>query len=83
MRGFRISEQSEIFEMRQEAEKLGESIGFSAEDCGRVAIVATELATNILKHAGHGEVLLGLSDDASLSCVELLALDQGSGMARR
>ena len=81
MRGFRISEQSEIFEMRREAEKLGGSIGFSAEDRGRVALVATELATNVLKHAGHGEVLLGLSENASLPCVELLALDQGPGMA--
>ena len=47
MRSFRISEQSEIFDMRREAEKLGKSIGFSEEDCGRTAIIATELATNI------------------------------------
>ena len=81
MRSFRISEQSEIFEMRREAEKLGKSIGFSEEDCGRTAIIATELATNILKHAHHGEILLGQSENASVPSVELLALDQGPGMA--
>jgi anti-sigma regulatory factor (Ser/Thr protein kinase) len=81
MRGFRISEQSEILHMRREADTLAKGLGFSPEDCGRLAIVATELATNLLKHAGHGEILLGLSENASVPCVELIALDQGSGIA--
>ena len=81
MRGFAISEQSEILHMRREADALGKSLGYSPEDCGRLAIVATELATNLLKHAGHGEILLGLSENASVRCVELIALDQGPGMA--
>jgi anti-sigma regulatory factor (Ser/Thr protein kinase) len=81
MRGFTISEQSEILHMRREADALAKSLGYSEEDCGRLAIVATELATNLLKHAGHGEILLGLSENASVRCVELIALDQGPGMA--
>ncbi len=80
MRGFLNSEQSEILHMRREAEALAKGLGFSPEDCGRLAIIATELATNLLKHAGHGEILLGLSENASVPCVELIALDQGSGM---
>jgi anti-sigma regulatory factor (Ser/Thr protein kinase) len=80
MRGFQISEQSEILQMRREAEALAKRLGYSPEDRGRLAIVATELATNLLKHAGHGEILLGLSENASLPCVELIALDQGPGM---
>ena len=78
--GLPISEQSEILHMRREAEALAKGLGFSPEDCGRLAIVATELATNLLKHAGHGEILLGLSENASVPCVELIALDQGPGM---
>ena len=80
MRGFLISEQSEILHMRREAEALAKGLGFSPEDCGRLAIIATELATNLLKHAGHGEILLGLSENTSVPCVELIALDQGPGM---
>src|SRR5271154_6759271 len=81
MRGFPISEQSEILHMRREAEALAKGLGYSPEDRGRLAIVATELATNLLKHAGHGEILLGWSENASVPCVELIALDQGPGMA--
>jgi anti-sigma regulatory factor (Ser/Thr protein kinase) len=81
MRGFPISEQSEILHMRREAEALAKGLGFSPEDRGRLAIVATELGTNLLKHAGHGEILLGLSENASVPCVEVIALDQGPGMA--
>ena len=80
MRGFLISERSEILHMRREAEVLAKGLGFSPEDCGRLAIIATELATNLLKHAGHGEILLGLSENTSVPCVELIALDQGPGM---
>jgi hypothetical protein len=39
--------------------------------------VLTEAATNILKHAGHGELLVRTLDGG----VELLALDSGPGMA--
>jgi anti-sigma regulatory factor (Ser/Thr protein kinase) len=80
MRGFPISEQSEIHHMRREADALAKGLGFSPEDCGRLAIIATELATNLLKHARQGEILLGLSENASVPCVELIALDQGPGM---
>jgi len=55
-------------------------MGFSEEDAGRAAIVVTELGTNILKHAGHGEILAGASLTSARSCFEIVALDQGSGM---
>ncbi|MEX3910152.1 hypothetical protein AB4Y33_43430, partial [Paraburkholderia sp. BR14319] len=42
----------------------------------RLAIVLTEAATNILKHAGHGELLVRALEGA----VELIALDSGPGM---
>jgi anti-sigma regulatory factor (Ser/Thr protein kinase) len=50
----------------------------------QVAIVATEAATNLLKHAGGGEVLLNTTAEAEPDAqpgLELLALDRGPGMA--
>ena len=50
----------------------------------RVAIVATEACTNLLKHAAGGEILLrntGTDDPNGLSELEILALDHGPGMA--
>jgi anti-sigma regulatory factor (Ser/Thr protein kinase) len=80
MHSFRISEPSEVTGARREAAALAKSMGFSEEDAGRAAIVVTELGTNILKHAGHGEILAGASLTSARSCFEIVALDQGSGM---
>ena len=66
---------------RRFARTLAEALRFSESDIGRVALVVTEAATNIVQHAGCGEILLrrfGLKAPASL---EILALDKGPGMA--
>ena len=55
--------------------------GFGDTDSGRVALVATELATNILKHGSGGELLVGAYGEGRDSGIELIALDKGPGMA--
>jgi anti-sigma regulatory factor (Ser/Thr protein kinase) len=58
-------------------------MGFDASLEERVAIVVTEACTNLLKHAGTGELLIrtGSQDATSDPNLELLALDQGPGMS--
>ncbi|MCK6548577.1 ATP-binding protein [Myxococcota bacterium] len=75
-----ISEASDIGEARRVAARLTSSLGFDATDAGRVALVVTEAATNIVKHAGKGELLLGRSA-GSPPGIEVLALDRGPGMS--
>lgn len=68
---------------RREAEALARSAGFPAEDIGRTALVATELATNVGRHGGGGALLMrlvGSGDDGSSQGVELIAIDRGPGM---
>jgi anti-sigma regulatory factor (Ser/Thr protein kinase) len=55
--------------------------GFDDADAGRVALVATELATNILKHGNGGEILVGAYGEGPDSGIELIALDKGPGMS--
>jgi anti-sigma regulatory factor (Ser/Thr protein kinase) len=45
-----------------------------------VGIVATELASNMLKHAGGGDLFVNLVADETFKGVELLAVDTGSGI---
>ena len=76
-----IEEASGVAEARRFAMKLAEALQFSESDIGGVALVVTEAATNIVQHAGRGEILLrpfALEAPASL---EVLALDKGPGMA--
>jgi anti-sigma regulatory factor (Ser/Thr protein kinase) len=88
-----LSDSSDIGHARRGLAELSRSIGMNDTDAGRVALVLTELSTNVLKHAGHGELLVrplleparpgasGAADPGLRRGVELLALDAGSGIA--
>ncbi len=57
-----------------------ESFNLKSSVRDAVAIVATELAGNIFKHAAKGELLIQVLDVEGHWVVELLALDSGPGM---
>jgi anti-sigma regulatory factor (Ser/Thr protein kinase) len=73
-------EPSDIGECRRSAKRLAETLRFDEEEVGKVSIVATELATNIVRHGGGGEILLQALDDGVAPQVEVLAIDAGRGM---
>jgi anti-sigma regulatory factor (Ser/Thr protein kinase) len=75
-----VSEQSDIGECRRAAKRLAEGLQFGELAMGRIGIVATELATNIARHARSGEILLQAIDDGANAALEVLALDAGPGM---
>ena len=66
-------------EARQAATRLATRRGLDDHDAGKVAVVLTEAATNLVKHGGGGEILLGPA--AGEGGVDVLALDRGDGMA--
>jgi anti-sigma regulatory factor (Ser/Thr protein kinase) len=72
-----VADDSAVAEARRKAAALGAAAGFEELRAGQLAIVATELSTNLLKHAGGGKLLIGAGE----SHVDLLALDRGAGMA--
>jgi len=75
---FRVDEGSQIGETRRTAVALATDAGLDEARSGRLAIVVTELATNIVKHGGGGELLVRRLDGGP--GIELMALDQGPGM---
>jgi anti-sigma regulatory factor (Ser/Thr protein kinase) len=78
---FSISESSAAGEARRGANSLTSKLGFDETFRGKVAVVVTEVATNLAKHAKQGQLLIrALERDGRLG-LELLALDQGPGMA--
>jgi len=66
---------------RRVAIELAQDIGMNATDVGRLAIVVSEAASNIVKHGGGGEVLLRVLGDDAERGVGVLALDRGPGLA--
>jgi anti-sigma regulatory factor (Ser/Thr protein kinase) len=75
-----VAESSQPSEARRTAQALARDLGFSEEDRYRAGIVATELATNLVKHTTSGGEML-LAAHAGRGEVEILALDRGPGIA--
>jgi anti-sigma regulatory factor (Ser/Thr protein kinase) len=78
---FHIGELSEIASARRAGNELARRLGFDEVRTGQVALVITEAATNIVKHALEGEILLRSLEHAGKFGVEIIALDRGPGMA--
>jgi anti-sigma regulatory factor (Ser/Thr protein kinase) len=81
MRAIEVAEESGVAEARRIATKIAGEIGWDETEAGRVAIVVTELATNLVKHARGGRLLVGVFDDDAGAGVECIALDRGPGIA--
>jgi anti-sigma regulatory factor (Ser/Thr protein kinase) len=73
-----VQDSSAIGEARRLATRLAEDLGFTEVRTGAIAIVATELASNLIKHAEMGEIFLHV--DQRLGRLHLIAHDQGQGM---
>lgn len=76
-----VADASQVSAARRAAAALAKSRGFDETKTGRVALIATELATNLIKHAQRGEIVIGSYADSSGTGLELVALDKGEGIA--
>ena len=76
-----IREISQIADARRRAADRAKVLSLPEVASGRLAIVVTELATNLVKFAREGTLLLGSYEDDDGEGIQVLALDKGPGMA--
>ena len=76
-----IEDRSQVGSARRAALLLAGYLGFSPTESGKIALAATEVATNILKHAGTGRLALRALERDGVAGIELLGLDRGPGIA--
>ena len=77
-----VDDPSAVGSARRAVVGLARQAGFDDGDAGRAATIATELGTNLLKHADRGgELLVRRSDDDPPS-IEIVSLDDGPGRDR-
>lgn len=77
-----VHEASQVGEARRAAAQLAEEAGLDGTAAGRVALVATELGTNLVRHAQRGRLLLApvrMADGRP--GIEILSMDHGPGIA--
>ena len=75
-----VNDPSQPSAARLTARDVAGRAGFDDEDAYRAGLVATELATNLVKHAVGGEVLIRKLHGAPRGEMEILAIDRGPGM---
>ena len=73
-----VHEASQVGEARRAAARLSSDLRFDELTAGRAALVVTELAGNLARHAQGGRILLGCTSEGGL---DILSLDDGPGMA--
>ncbi|MGV3540734.1 MAG: ATP-binding protein, partial [Rufibacter sp.] len=82
---FQLADRSFLNIVRRDISKIADAIGFTEAETGRVNLVVTEMATNLIKHAGTkgGELLVKpICQENGKSCgLEIICLDNGPGMS--
>lgn len=77
----KINEQSQISETRRLTNYAATAMGFNETDRGRISILVTELAGNLVKHAARGgEFQLYRRGTGEYEGLEILSIDKGPGM---
>ena len=76
-----IDDQSRVAAARRAASKLAEDEGLDESLVSNVAVVTTEICTNLVKHGKGGEVFLTALSNRTSPGVEILSIDRGPGMA--
>lgn len=73
-----MSDASRVGEARRHAAQAAADMGWGEVDSGRLALVVTELGTNLHRHATGGQLLVAARPAAGE--VELISIDEGPGI---
>lgn len=76
-----IRTDADVVTARQEARAMGAGLGFSSTDLTLLATAISEVSRNITAYAGEGEVALRVLNHGGRLGIEVVATDNGPGIA--
>jgi serine/threonine-protein kinase RsbT len=76
-----IAADVDIVTARQEGRDLAERMGCSSIESTMIATAISEIARNIMSHAGRGEIAIGAVLIDGRNAIEVVATDEGPGIA--
>lgn len=76
-----IENPNDVILARQKGRVLAERLGFSSTDVTLIATAVSEVARNIVEHAGRGVVRLGIVSGEGVDGLRVVATDEGPGIA--
>lgn len=78
---YNLSDRSYLNIIKKDIVKLALSTELSAKRIAELELIISEIATNLLKHAGGGELIVRILSNNQNSGIEILSIDSGPGMA--
>jgi anti-sigma regulatory factor (Ser/Thr protein kinase) len=76
-----VHHSSDVGEARRAARTIADTLGFALQACEEIAIAMTELATNLIKHAHGGKLILTPLTAGGRKGLEIKSEDNGPGIA--
>jgi len=77
---YKVDDRSFISYIKREIHMQATATEFTEEQVGKIDIIVSELSSNLIKHAGGGEVLYRITEDLSDTVFEIVCIDRGPGM---
>jgi len=77
---FNADDRSYFHILKKEIHGLTVSAGFSEQKVGEIDIIVAELVSNLVKHAGGGQLLVKLVEEYQIQGIEIISIDNGRGM---
>lgn len=78
----KVRETSAVAEARRRARRTANAMGLHSTKVEHAAIVATEIAQNILRHGGGGQILVEIFGAPALERLHIVGHDEGPGIGR-
>lgn len=77
---FKADDRSYFAILKKEIHGIAASAGFTGRKLGEIDIIVAEMVSNLVKHAGGGQLLVKLVEEGGLQGIEILSVDNGPGM---
>ena len=75
-----VANSNDVILARQQARHLAEKLGFTGTDVTLIATAVSEVARNIVEHAGRGTVRLAIVRAEARDGLQIVASDHGPGI---
>ena len=77
---FKANDRSYFAITKKEIHAIAASAGFGGTRLGEIDIIVAEIVSNLVKHAGGGQLLVKLVEENGLQGIELISIDEGPGI---
>jgi anti-sigma regulatory factor (Ser/Thr protein kinase) len=77
---YKVEDRSYFAILKKEIHALAMSAEFTEGKVGEIDIVVAEMVSNLVKHAGGGQLLVTLVEQEGMQGIEIISVDNGPGM---